>query len=158
MKGKKIILIIFLIAILISLIAYSSIENNNKNSPTNIDILENYPDYNNTELIFNAKIKVIDKTNQTIKANIGDPPYYLITIKTDNIDSSLREGDIIFVNGILNGKNHVIAEKIFIKNNWNDYLMIINSILAIPFALYLFFRTWKFNRKTLTFQQRRKNA
>ena len=147
---------IFLAGILILLIAYRTIENNNKNSPTNIYILENYPDYNNTELIFNAKIKVIDKTNQTLKANIGDPPYYLITIITDGIENSLHERDIIFVVGILNGKNHVIAKKIFIKNKWNDYLIIISSIPAIPFALYLFFRTWKFNRKTLTFQQRRK--
>jgi hypothetical protein len=158
MKQKKKIIIIFLIILLIFLLTYSSLEYDKKNTQNTSKKFQNFEKYNNTELVFNAKIREINIVNHTISANIGDPPYTLIEIKINNFNSNFHKGDIIFVIGILDGKNHVTARTVFVNEPWNDYLEFIISIPAIPFVIYLFFRTWKFNKKTLLFERRQKNA
>jgi hypothetical protein len=137
---------------------YNIIEYENKKIPSNTYILKNYLNFNNTELIFDAKIKEINISNQTIMANARDPPYTLMEIKTKNIEKTLHEGDIIFIVGILNGKNHVTAKTIIVREPWHDILIVLTSIPAIPFVIYLFFKSYKFNRKTMIFERRQKNA
>jgi hypothetical protein len=158
MKREKNILIILLIIFIIFLITYNTKEEGNKNYQNNTYILNNYTQYNNTELIFDAKIKIINTSNQTIMANIRDKPYTLMEIKTMDIEKTLHEGDKIFVIGILNGKNHIIAKTIIVREPWHDVIIVLSSIPAIPFVIYLFLRTWKFNRKTMNFERRQKNA
>jgi len=158
MKKKKFMCIVLLLILLILLLVYSHLEFNTHDYPNSGYIFENYQMFNNTEITFKAKIKEIYPTNQTITANIGDPPYSLVEIKTKNIDSQLQKGDNIFVIGILNGKKTITAERIFFKEPYNDYLIVLCSIPAIPFVLYLFFRTWRFNRKTVSFERRQNNV
>ena len=68
------------------------------------------------------------------------------------------KGDAIEITGILDAEKHVTAEKIYILEQWKYNLIYIRSIPAIPFALYLFFTTWRFNKKTLRFERRNNNA
>jgi hypothetical protein len=137
---------------------YNNIQYENNNYTSNTFILENYEKFNNTEIVFNAYIKEINNTNNIIKAKIGDPPYTLLTIETNDIINNLHKEDIIFVVGILNGKSYIRAEKIFVIDQFNNTIIILISILAIPYIIYLFLRNWKFNKKTFKFERREINA
>jgi hypothetical protein len=114
--------------------------------------------FNNTEITFEASIREINTTHQTILAVIGDPPYFVVEIQTKTLESHLQKEDVIFVVGILTGNRIMTAEKIFVIEPWSDYVVFLSSIPAIPFVLYLFFRTWRFNKKTFSFERRQKNA
>ena len=113
---------------------------------------------NNTQVTFRAKIIEIYPSNYTILASSVEYPYLLIEIKSNAITDQLQKNDIIFVVGILKGEHLVFAEKIFEKGPWDDYTIFVDSIPAIPFVLFLFFRSWRFNTEKFSFERREKNA
>jgi len=156
MKHKRLISGIFLAVILASLILYSGIEYNTYD-PSIEYILENFETYNNTKISFSGIIEEVNETNQQITISIPRTPY-LIEIKTDTIEDNMQKGNIVEILGVLDGKYHVNAEKILVIERWKSDLVIIRSLPAIPFALYLFFRIWRFNKKTLRFERRDKDA
>ena len=67
----------------------------------------------------------------------------------------MQKDNIIEILGILDGKYHVSAEKLIVIEKWKSDLVIYRSLPAIPFALYLFFRTWQFDFKTFKFKRRK---
>jgi len=155
MQKNKFILIVLLIAFLVLMLFYSQVEFS-KNDYSNYNYLfENFDRFNNTEITFKATIREIDQTNQTILVNVLDYPHTTVKVKTRSIDNQFHEDDMVFVVGILKGENTVFAEKILIRGLWDDPIIFISSIPAVPFVLYLFFRTWRFNWKTLMFEWRR---
>ena len=156
MKHKRLILGIFLAIILTLLILYSGLEYNNYD-PGIEYILENFETYNNTKISFSGVIEEANTTNHQITISIPRTPY-LMEIKTDTIKDTMQKGDIVEILGVLDGKYHVTAEKILVIQQWKYDLIIIRSLPAIPFALYLFFRTRRFNKKTLRFEWRGKDA
>lgn len=156
MKHKRLISGIFLAVILASLLLYSSLEYNNYD-PSIEYILENFETYNNTKISFSGVVEKVNGTNQQITISIPRTPY-LIEIKTDTIEDNMQKGNIVEILGVLDGKYHVNAEKILVIERWKSDLVIIRSLPAIPFALYLFFRTWQFNKKTLRFERRDRDA
>ena len=156
MKNKRLISGIFMVAILASLILYSGIEYNN-HDPSIEHILENFETYNNTKISFSGVIKEVNTTNQQITISIPQTPYVL-KIKTDSFEDDMQKGNIVEILGVLDGKCHVSAEKILVIERWKSDLIIIRSLPAIPFALYLFFRTWRFNKETFRFERRNKDA
>jgi len=156
MKHKRLISGIFLAAILASLLLYSGLEYNNYD-PSIEHILENFENYNNTKISFSGVIEEVNETNQQVTISIPRTPY-VMEIKTDNIADTMQKGNIVEILGVLDGKYHVNAEKILVIEQWKSDLVIIRSLPAIPFALYLFFRTWQFNKKTFRFERRNKDA
>jgi len=156
MKHKRLILGIFLAIILTLLILYSGLEYNNYD-PGIEYIFENFETYNNTKISFSGVIEEVNTTNQQITISIPRAPY-LMEIKTDTIEDTMQKGDIVEILGVLDGKYHVTAEKILVIQQWKYDLIIIRSLPAIPFALYLFFRKWQFNKKTFRFERRNKDA
>ena len=156
MKNRRLILGISLVVILILLILYSDLEYNNYN-PSIEYIFENFETYNNTTISFGGVIEEINTTNQQITISIPRTPY-LVEIKTDTIEDNMQKGDIVEILGVLDGKYHVTAEKILVIQQWKYDLIIIRSLPAIPFALYLFFRKWRFNKKTFRYERRTKDA
>lgn len=144
--------------LLVLLLFYSSVvftqyDYTNSNFP-----FDNHQRFNNTEITFRAKIIEIYPTNLTVLTSLIDYPHTVIEIKTLARDYHLQNDDVIFVVGILKKEKTVFAEKILVKGLWEDTLIYVISIPAIPFVLYLFFRTWRFNRKTFTFEWRQKDA
>ena len=156
MKYQRII-VGLLLAIIFSLsILYSGLEYN-KHDPNINYIIENFEKFNNTQISFSGVIKEVNTSTKQI--TISTPPYpYIIEIKTDKITKDMKQGNLVEILGILQGENHVLAEKILVVERWKSDLIIIRSLPAIPFALYLFFRTWRFNKKTYRFERRKKNA
>ena len=156
MKNKRLISGIFLVAILASLILYSGLEYNNYD-PQIEYILENFETYNNTKISFSGVIEEVNTTNQQITISIPQTTY-VMKIKTDTIENTMQKGNLVEILGVLDDKYHVSAEKILVTERWKSDLIIIRSLPAIPFAIYLFFRTWHFNKKTYRFERRNKDA
>ena len=155
MLGKRLVIGFVLIVILFSLFIYSSIEHD-KHDPDIQYILGNFENFNNTEIRLGGKIKEINHSKQIIIINIGEPPYIDIEIDTEKINFEGEIGDFVEVLGVLDSPKHVTAKKILVTPDWKNTLIYIRSLPAIPFALYLFFRAWKFNKKQFRFERREK--
>jgi len=136
-----------------ALMAYSSL-GYSIFDPNIYQILQNFEQNNNTQVSFSGQIiKVTTPNNMTILAS--EPPYPKIVVDPSNTSLTLKKGDIIEILGILDGKNHVTATKILKMEQWKLDLVYIRSLPAIPFALYLFFKAYSFNRKTFRFVRRK---
>ena len=163
MQYKRFILSVFIILVLLVLMLYSyqEYDKNDVHIKKLTQIFENNEKYNDTEISFLAQVIRIDETNSSIKISIQEKPYTYpsLEISTGNFDiANIKKGDLIDVIGIIDGKNHVTAEKIWLKEPWKVDLIYIRSLPAIPFVLFLFFRTWNFNSKTRRFERRKRNA
>ena len=157
MHHRNLITGIILIVIIGLLMIYSSI-GHNVYDPDIDYIMENFEKYNNTQVSFTGEIIEINNISNNISIKILEPPYHKIIVNLNNTKENLNKGDYAEILGILNGKNHVTAEKILKIERWKHNLIYLRSLPAIPFALYLFFKTWKFNKETLKFERRKKNA
>lgn len=76
---------------------------------------------------------------------------------TESLDAA-QPGDVVEVYGTLSSGTHMTAEKLLISEQWKDDLIYLRSLPAIPFALYLFFRTYRFNPDTRRFERRQKDG
>ena len=158
MMKNKFLLIFPLVILLILLLLYSHLEFTDNDYPNGGYLFEQYQRFNNTEICFRAQIYEINQTNHTILATLVDYPHSFVEITTQSIDPQLKKEDTIFVVGVLKGEKTVSANKILVKGLMEDAIIFISSIPAIPFVLYLFFRTWRFNRRTFSFERREKHA
>ena len=156
MKYKRIMLGIILALILFSLMIYSNMEYNN-NDPGIRYILENFDKFNNTKIFFGGRITEVNVTNHEISFPVPVRPW-LMNVKIPNSEELPQEGDLVEIYGVLDGRSHVTAEKILVSENWEYNLIFYRSYLAIPFVLFIFFRTWRFNIKKFRFERRIKNA
>jgi len=155
MANKKLIVGITLIIFLFSLFVYSSL-GHDKHDPDIDYILENFDEYNNTEVAFGGVIKQINQSKKIITIKTRTTPYKNIEIDISKIDFEGETGDLVEILGTIKSPDLIKAEKILVTPDWKNTLIYVRSLPAIPFALYLFFRTWKFNRKTFKFERREK--
>jgi len=138
---------------LFSLMIYSSLEHDEKD-PDMDYVLANYEKFEGKEVHFGGKVVEVNGTD--VKIKLMEPPYDYLNVTIKN--ASVEKGDIVEILGILDGERHVTAEKVLISKGWKYSLIFIRSLPAIPFALYLFFKNWKFNSKKFMFEERKKNA
>jgi len=163
MKYKRLILGLIAIFLLITLMIYS-FQEYDKNDPQikkYKQLFKNSENYNNTEISFVAEIITVNKTDHTLRVFIQEEPYNYPSVEINAGDfdiQNLKKGDLIDIIGILHGKNQMTATKIWLNEPWKTDLIYLQSLLAIPFILYLFFRTWKFNTKAWRFERRKINA
>lgn len=152
-----------IIIILISSMIYS-FQNYEKNNPKTINYHNIFYDptpYINTQVSFEAEILSLDPENQTIRVFIQEKPYTYpqVTINIHNItETNLKQGDLVDIIAIVQGRTTMTATHLWINEPWKDNLIYLRSLPAIPFLLYLFFRTWTFDKKTCRFERRKKNA
>ncbi len=156
-KYKKILIAIILIIVLLTLFIYSSFEYNKYDPDLNY-ILDNFEKYNNTEVNIGGKITDINLSQQIIFIKTGESPYKEFEIDIENVNFNGEIGDNIEILGTLNSPTQITAKKILVSPSWEYNLVYIRSLPAIPFALYLFFRSWKFNKKTFRFERRKEDA
>jgi len=155
MKHKRLVLALFPVVILSLLMIYSGLEYNHYN-PGIKYILQNFDTFNNTRIYFDGQVSQVDETHHTISIGVPVEPW-LLEIKIPSTENIPQKGDFVEIYGTLNTKDYVTAEKILISQPWQIDLIYIISLPAIPFAVYLFFKTWKFDRKKIRFV-RRNNA
>jgi len=138
---------------------YSSLEHNNKEFDI-LYIFENYETHDN-KISFTGEIVEINQTSHIQTIHLREPPYSLKKVNVQNIefkDYIPKKGDIVEILVTEDDKDNVIAEKMLISERWKHDLIFIRSLPAIPFALFLFFRVWRFNKNTYRFEKRKQNA
>lgn len=159
MKYKRPIIGLILIVILILLMFYSSLQHDKKEFDI-LYIFENY-ETNDNKVEVSGEILDINFTSNNLTIGLSEPPYSLKKIKIEKIefkDYIPKKGDIVEILGTYDKDNDIIAEKMIIYERWKHNLIFIRSLPAIPFALYLFFKVYRFNKKTLRFERRSEDA
>ena len=149
----------FLLSLLLLLMVYYSLDYNNYD-PDSQYIFKHFEQFNTTKVTLIGEVKDVDRTNNTLLIQIGQSPpkgIILLISTTENLNTT-QQGDNIEVYGVLTSKNSITAEKLLISERWAYSLIFIRSLIGIPFVLYLFFRTWRFNRKTYRFERREKHG
>ncbi len=115
MKQNRKIFGIILIAILIFLMIYSSLEHSKKRFDI-LYTLENYEKQDN-KILITGEIVEINHTNEIIIFQLSEPPYSVNKNKIYNLESLdyiPKKGDIAEIFGIKNEKNNITGEKMFI--------------------------------------------
>jgi hypothetical protein len=163
MKYKRILIGLFVLFLLITSMVYSyqNYERNDPQIKKYTQIFEHPENYDNTKISFKAEILAIDWINQTLRVFIQEKPYTYpqVYLNTGTINTkNLQKGDLIDVIAILHGTNNITATNLWLNEPWKENLIYIRSLPAIPFVIYLFLRTWKFNTQTWRFERRKKNA
>ena len=163
MRYKRLIICVLLILTLTFLMLYSyqEYDKNDVQIKKFTQIFENSEKFNNTEISFLAQVTCINTTNHSLRITIQEKPYTYpsLEINTGNLNiTNIKKGDLIDVIGVIDGKNHITATKIWLNEPWKANLIYLRSLPAIPFVLYLLLRTWKFNIKTWRFERRKQHA
>jgi hypothetical protein len=138
---------------------YHSLEQSKKE----FDIFYLFEDSKSPEnkTLVTGEIIEINYTTKIIFVQSSDPPYSLKKINIQNIefnDYTPKKGDITEILGFENDEKNITAEKMLVFERWKHDLIFIRSIPAIPIALYLFFRTWRFNKKNYRFERGKQDA
>lgn len=157
MKQQRLILGSILFLLLLSLMVYYSLDHNNHDPDTQY-ILDHFQHFNNTKVTLDGVVQHVDRTNQSLLIELRQPPQHLVLIHTTKNISTTQPGDIIEVYGTLTSRTEMTAEKLLIFEHWKDTLIYLRSLPAIPFVLYLFFRTYRFNLTTYCFERRQKHS
>jgi len=157
MKHQRLILGSILILLLFSLMLYHSLDYNN-HTPNTYYVLSHYEEFTTTNVVVDGVIQNVDTTNNTLLVQVDVSFGDNILISTTEPLQTVQPGDVVEVYGHFTSRNHMTAERLLIYEQWNYDLIFIRSLPAIPFALYLFFRTYRFNPDTHHFERRKKHA
>ena len=131
---------------------YNNLEYTNHN-PSLKYILQNFDAFNNTKIYFDGYISEVNETRHTISIGVPVNPW-LLEVKLPITENIPQNGDFVEIYGVLDESGYVTAEKILASKQWEINLIYIRSLPAIPFALFLFFRTWRFNKEKFKFVRR----
>lgn len=157
MKHQRLILGSILLLLLFSLMLYYSLDHNN-HDPDNQYIIDHWGEFTTTKVVLHAVVHEIDYTNNTLYIEISPFPQGIIQVTTTEPLTNAQPGDPAEVYGTFTGKNQMTAKKFLITELWKNNLIYLRSLPAIPFALYLFFRTYRFNTANYRFERRKKHG
>jgi hypothetical protein len=154
MKHQRLLLGILLLSILLSLLVYYNLEHNSHN-PDPSYILDHPDEFINTKVLMSGEITTVDTTNQTLLVRVTNQPNGIIQVTTTEPLAQTQPGDVIEMYGTLTSRNQLNAESVLIFEQWKNTLIYLRSLPAIPFALYLVFRAYRFNIHTIRFERRK---
>jgi hypothetical protein len=157
MKHKKLILGCILFLLLISLMLYYSLGHNNHDPDTQY-IVDHWEEFTTNKVVLDATVKTVDHANNTLSIAISPYPQGIIHVNTTEPLTNAKPGDLVEMYGTFTGRNQMVADKLLITEQWKNNLIYLRSLPAIPFALYLFFRTYRFNRDAYRFERRQKHG
>jgi hypothetical protein len=157
MKHQRLILGSILLLLLFSLMLYYSLDYNN-HEPSTYYILSHYEEFITTNVIMAGVVQNVDTTNNTLLVQFDLSFEDSILVSTTEPLKTVQQGDRVEVYGNFTSQNQMTAEKLLIYEQWKYDLIFLRSLPAIPFALYLFFRSYRFNLGTRRFERRQKHA
>jgi hypothetical protein len=157
MKHQRLILGSILLLLLFSLMLYYDLDHNN-HEPNTYYILSHYKEFITTNVGLDGVVQNVDDTNNTLLVQVGPSLEDSILIRTTEPLHRVQQGDMVEVYGHFTSRNHMTAESLLIYEQWKYDLIFVRSLPAIPFALYLFFRTYRFDLDTRRFERRQKHA
>jgi hypothetical protein len=157
MKHQRLLFGSVLLLLLVSLMVYYSLEHNNYD-PDKQYIVDHWEEFTTTKVVLDAVVHDIDTTNNTLFIEISPYPQGVIRINTTKPLTNAKPGDSAEVFGTFTGKNQMTAEILLITEQWKNNLIYLRSLPAVPFVLFLLFRTYRFNRDTYRFERRKKHG
>jgi hypothetical protein len=157
MKHKRLIVGSLLILLLLSLLMFYSLDHNNHDPDPNY-ILDHYDEFTTTKVYLDGVVKNVDTINNTLLIQVTESPETILLVSTTESLNTTQQGDMVEVYGTFTSKTHIDAEKLLISERWKYDLIYLRSLPAIPFVLYLFFRTWRFNPDTRRFERKENHA
>ena len=157
MKHQRLILGGILLLLLVFLMLYYSLDHNN-HDPDNQYIVDHWEEFTTTKVVLDAVVHDVDTTNNTLLIEISPYPQGVIQVNTTKPLTNAQPGDSVEIYGTFTGKNQMTAETLIITEQWKNNLIYLRSLPAIPFVLFLFFRTYRFNRDTYRFERRQKHG
>lgn len=146
---------LILVILLIGLMLYYSIDHNNHN-PDPQYILDHYEDYFTTKVVFTGEVEKIILINNTLLIHVTSTSERILISTTEPLKT--QQGDMIEVYGNFTSRTRMTTENLLINSRLGYDLIFIRSLPAIPFALYLFFRTYRFNPTTYRFERRQRHG
>jgi len=157
MKHQRVILGILLLLLLFSLMVYYTVDVQNHDPDTQY-IIDHWEEFTVTKVTFDAVVKNVDRPNNTLSIAVSPYPQGVIHVNTTQPVTTAQPGDQVEIYGTFTGRNQMNAETILIYEQWKYDLIFLRSLPAIPFALYLFFRAYRFNITTYRFERRQKHG
>jgi hypothetical protein len=157
MKHQRLILGSILILLLLCIMLYYNLDHNN-HEVSNYYIVKHFEEFTTTKVKLTGEVTNVDITNNTLLIEVYPSPDGIVLVNTTEPLTTAQPGDSVEVYGTFTAKNQMTAEKLLIFEQWKDNLIYLRSLPAIPFALYLFFRTYRFNTETYRFERRKKDA
>jgi hypothetical protein len=157
MKHQRLILGSILLLLLFSLMLYYSLDHNN-HDPDNQYILDHYEEFTITKVKLDGVVKNVDTVNHTLLIQVSSSHKDTLLVSTSESFTTTQPGDVVEVYGILTNRTHMNAETLLIYKQWAYDIIFLRSLPAIPFGVYLFFRTYRFNLDTRRFERRQKHA
>ena len=157
MKHQRLILGILLILMLFTLMLYYSLDRHT-HEPSTYYILTHYEEFTTTNVQLDGVVQHVDATNNTLLVRVDGSFKEGILVSTTEPVQTVHPGDRIELYGHFTSPNQLTAEKILIYEQWSYTLIFLRSLLAIPFVMYLFFRSYRFNPDTWWFERRQKHA
>jgi hypothetical protein len=152
MQQKRLIVAVIMLIVLGLLLIYSNLEYNNHTYGLKY-ILQHFDSFNNTKISFDGYVITADESNHTIILQTAVHPWF-IWVKIPHSQKLPQKEDFIEIYGTLTTREHVTAEKIYVTAPWQKNLIYLRSLPAIPFGIFLFYKTWMFNRKKIRFERR----
>ena len=156
MAHKRVILGILLFLLLFSLLLYYNVNVSNQD-PGPYYILHHFEQFNGTKVAMGGAVTSVDRTNHTLLVQVDPVPEFILLRTTESLNTT-QPGDIVEVYGPLTSRTQMTAEHLLIYAQWANTLIFIRSLPAIPFVLFLFFRTYRFNQETHRFERRKQYA
>jgi uncharacterized integral membrane protein len=141
--------IILLILLVTICLYYANEHENHLQYPSYGAILTHYPQ--------GALVHVYGTVTQNYPGGYNIQENYHDQLVTMNIQSSTSPavGDKVDILGILGPDNTIISiRKIAVNQQWKYYFIILRSILAIIFLIYIFHRYWYFHPEKFEFRRR----
>ena len=143
MKHQRLIIGSILILLLFSLMLYYSLDYNNHDPDFNY-ILDHFEQFNMTKVTLVGEVQKVDRTNNTLRMKSANHTRVIKVITTEKLNTT-QPVITSRCMGLSPDKTSMTAEKLLITERWKNDLIYLRSLPAIPFVLYLFFRTYRFN-------------
>jgi hypothetical protein len=158
MNQKRLVCGLILLILLLSLMIYYHVDVYNHYPDDDRYILENYEKYIGRKVALTGEVTAIDIKNRTLLVQIAQSPEDIIQASTTESLHTLQPGDSVTLYGFLTNRTHMTSEIVLKNEDWNITLLYLRSLPAIPFALFLFFRTYRFSLKKFCFERRDHHA
>jgi hypothetical protein len=157
MKHQRILLGILLFSILLGVMLYDTL-NHNTYDPDSSYIITHADQFRDTNVTISGTVQSIDAVNHSFSIQITGSPHNILHVTTTNLPQTIHPGDTVELYGTLTNRTQMTSIQLLIYEQEPYNLIFLRSLPAIPFVLYLFFKTYRFNRKRVCFERRQRHG
>jgi hypothetical protein len=157
MRHQRLVLGFILLLLLTLLMVYYHIDHNN-HIPDAQYILDHYGQFTTTNVVLDGIVTQVDTAHHTLLLQVTSSPENKILVSTTTPLDATQPGDRVELYGNFTNRTNMVAENLLIYEQWNYNLIFLRSLPAIPFVLFLFFSTYRFNSETRRFERRKPHA